>query len=69
MMSLLLGILLFSTIISNCNVEASRYRKVKTEDADMRALRQLVRELQWNNHKRLFFQASKISIVLHEIFC
>ncbi|CAF4415119.1 unnamed protein product, partial [Adineta steineri] len=51
-MSLLISIILISIILSNCNVEASRTRsKIEKE----KYLRQLIRQLQWNEYKRSYY--------------
>ncbi|CAF4225895.1 unnamed protein product, partial [Adineta steineri] len=44
--------------MSNYNVEAySHKRKFNIDDPNVKLFRQLIRELQWNHNRRLFFEA------------
>ncbi|CAF1431655.1 unnamed protein product [Adineta steineri] len=57
-MSLFVGVILVSMFISNYNVQAySHKKKFNIDDPNVKLFRQLIRELQWNHNRRLFFEA------------
>lgn len=66
-MSLLIGIVFMSMIMSNYNVQATHGNNLRTDYSNVKRLYEILRELQWSHNRQLSVETSKILYALLKI--